>query len=393
MTAAEPALVAVDAADPGFFWTVTRRSWDEGKAVLPLPPGPAELRRAIVATLRPVAVVDADGSHPAPAPGPPASAGTAVVMLTSGTTGSARAAELSHRALEAAARAVHGGLDLTPGDRWLCVLPVHHVAGLMTLVRSLHAGCEPLFGSPDSLVRGAGGGAAVSLVPTLLTRVLAAGADLARWKAILVGGGPVPRPLVAAARARGAHVVTSYGMTEMCGGFVLDGVPVEGARVRVAADGEVLAAGPMMLTEYRLDPATTASRVRSGWFHTGDMGSVDHTGRLQILGRRDDAVVTGGEKVAPAEVERVLAAHPGIEEAVVVGRPDEEWGEVVVAFVIPDETRRPTAAEVRDFVASAAPRYWVPKEVHYVDALPRLPSGKPDRRALRDLAADASRSL
>lgn len=387
MPSREPLLVALEASgDARLFWRETRRVWDRGDAVLPLPPLPPPGRTRIIEALRPAATGAPTGrrTRPEPVPVPP---GTAVVMLTSGSSGDTpKAALLSHDALAAAAAATITALGLETGDTWLCALPVHHIAGFMTLVRSMHAGSEPVFAAPGTDRLEPAGAAAVSLVPTMLARLVASRTDLTPFRVVLVGGGPAPPGPIRAARAAGVKVVTSYGMTETCGGFVLDGIPVPGARVKVAADGEILVQGPMLTSGYRLDPVGTRAALRDGWFHTGDVGAIDEAATLHVVGRRDDVIVTGGEKVVPSDVERALGSHPALREAVVVGVPDDEWGEAVVAFVVADGPS-PSTAELQALVARHGPRHWVPKEIRVTDDLPRLASGKPDRAALRTSAA------
>jgi O-succinylbenzoic acid--CoA ligase len=228
----------------------------------------------------------------------------------------------------------------------------------------------------------------VSLVPTMLRRLLAAGVDVARFRWILLGGGPVPAELVAAATAAGARVVATYGMTETCGGAVYDGVPLPGVRVATAGDGTIALAGPMLMRGYRLRPEETAAALRDGWFLTSDVGELDPSGRLRVLGRRDDLIISGGQKVLPVEVANVLMEHPAVADAAVAGRPDDEWGQAVAAVVVPAPGAAPTLAELRAFVAERLAPYKAPRYLVIVAEVPRGPTGKPV--GLEALVAGAS---
>jgi O-succinylbenzoic acid--CoA ligase len=235
---------------------------------------------------------------------------------------------------------------------------------------------------------GAPGCAYASLVPTQLRRMLDAGADLAALRAILVGGAAVPAGLISAARAAGARVVTTYGMSETCGGCVYDGVPLDGVRVRTGADGRIRLGGPVLFSGYRNRPDLTAAAVDDGWFVTSDVGRLDSGGRLTVRGRADEMINTGGEKVAPAEVAAILEGCPAVREAAVFGEPDPEWGERVTAAVVPtDPAAPPGLADLRAAVRQRMPAHAAPKALILVTAIPLLPSGKPDPAALRSLSA------
>jgi O-succinylbenzoic acid--CoA ligase len=350
---------------------------DGGPAVLPLPPGPPESVAAMLADLRPHAVVDADGRVlrlPAPAECPD---DVAAVVATSGSTGSPKGVELTAAALRWSAAASLAALGATNGARWLACLPLYHVAGLQVLVRSLVGGTAPVlrdgFEPADADY--------VALVPTMLHRALRDGVDLRHFAAVLVGGAAPAPALLARARDAGVRVVTTYGMTETCGGCVYDGYPLPGVRVDVDADGRVRLAGPMLARGYRLRPDLTAAAFRDG-FRTDDLGRLTADGRLDLLGRADEVIVTGGRKVHPQQVEALLCAHPAVACAVVGGVADAEWGQRVVAAVVPGDPRRPPAlAALRRHVADRAPGWTAPRELRLVTDLPRLASGKLDRRA------------
>jgi O-succinylbenzoic acid--CoA ligase len=355
------------------------------RPLLPAVPTPALLRAAldgtgpalltdpsprVVDALRPQDGVDDD---------------VAVVVPTSGSTGAPKGVLLTADALLASARATAERL----GDvgRWLLAIPPTHVGGLQVLVRAALAGREPAVLPDGPFTPGAFAAVtdcrATSLVPTQLRRLVADPAGLAalrRYDVVLLGGAAAPPALLAEARAAGARVVTTYGMSETSGGCVYDGVPLPG--VRVQAGERVRLSGPTLAKGYR-DGAPLVDP--DGWFTTGDVGTWDGE-VLVVHGRADDVVVTGGEKVAPAAVEAALAEHPAVVDAAVVGVPDAEWGARVVAVVV---LRAPlTLAQARAHVAARLPRAAAPRALVMTGALPLLPSGKVDRGAVRRLAED-----
>lgn len=357
------------------------RLWQRGAAILPVRPDlpPAETKR-LLERARPAALVDASGETPLEG-SVPVRAGTALCVPTAGSTGESKLVLLGHAALETAARLTNDHLGLRD-ERWLCALPLDHVAGLMILVRSRLAGTEPVvLPRFDAAAVAAADAGVVSLVPTMLERLLAAGADVARFRWILLGGAAARPALLERARAAGARVARTYGMTETCGGVVYDGVPLDGVRVDTRRDGIVRLLTPTIMDGYRGDAGATAGAFEDGWFVTGDVGEWDGS-RLAVLGRADDVVVTGGEKVSPHEVESILASHPSVADVAVAGRADDEWGQRVMAYVVPAPGTHPTSAELRAHVAAVAAPYKVPKEVVLVEEIPRLASGKVARASL-----------
>ena len=182
---------------------------------------------------------------------------------------------------------------------------------------------------------------------------------------------------MAAAAAAGARVVVTYGMTETCGGAVYDGLPLPGVRVATGEDGTIALAGPMLMRGYRLRPQESAAVLRNGWFLTSDVGELDPSGRLRVLGRRDDLIISGGQKVLPVEVASLLMEHPAVADAAVAGRPDDEWGQAVAAVVVPAPGAAPTLAELRAFVAERLAPYKAPRYLVIVTEVPRGPTGKP----------------
>ncbi len=316
----------------------------------------------------------------------------AVVLATSGSTGLPKGAELTAAALTASAGASLTRLGAPAGARWLCCLPVHHISGLGVLVRSLLAGSTPVItdrADVGVLVREASrphGCRYVSLVPTQLRRLLDAGAPLAAFHGILLGGAAVPPGLPEEAAAAGARVVTTYGMTETCGGCVYDGEPLDEVRVDTGTDGRIRISGPVLFSRYRLAPELTRAALDDDWFVTSDLGEVTG-GRLTVRGRADDVINSGGEKVVAGEVEHVLRGCPGVHDAVVVGTPHPDWGERVTAMVVAaDGAAPPHLDEIRAYVRDRLPRYAAPQAMVLVAELPMLASGKPDRQLIRDIA-------
>jgi len=362
----------------------------DGPALSPLDPDlpPARLR-GLLEVLAPSAVITAEGVTPR-AGGRATGAGTALVIVTSGSTGEPKAAELSAAALLASARATLARIGARPGERWLCCLPTGHIAGLQVLIRSLVAHTVPLICAPadTSAIAAAAAGltgcAHLSVVPTQLRRLLDRGCDLTGPRTILVGGAAPPTGLLADARAAGARVITTYGMTETCGGCVYDGTPLDGVEVGTGPDGRIRIAGPVLFSGYRLRHDLTAAAFEDGWFVTSDLGGIGPDGRVRVRGRADDVITTGGEKVAPAEVAACLEAHPAVREAVVFGLPDPEWGERVTAVVVPaDRGNAPDLASLRIHVAGLLPPFAAPRRLIIAADIPLLPSGKADIAALR----------
>jgi O-succinylbenzoic acid--CoA ligase len=321
----------------------------------------------------------------APDPGP-------LVVVTSGSTGEPKRVRLSRAALRASAEATHDVLG-GPGQ-WVLNLPPTFVAGVQVLFRSIRAGTTPVVqdGSLAEAARAMTGERRyVSLVPTQLVRLLESHGPelhaLTTFDAVLVGGGPLDPAVRSSAEDAGVAVVQTYGMSETCGGCVYDGHPLPGVGVRIAADGEVELTGPVLFDGYVLesgaiDEARTTRVLRDGWLRTDDLGAIDDDGRLRLTSRRDQVVLSGGVNVPGPAVERMLAAHPAVADVAVVGRPDPEWGQAVVAVVVPSGPVRLDA--LRDLVS---PRAWAPRDLVVVDELPRNDRGKVDLVAVRRLAA------
>jgi o-succinylbenzoate---CoA ligase len=354
---------------------------------------PIDLR--LTADERPAGDVTVDEQHPleggAELPPAPAPAGhelgrPAILVHTSGTSGAPKPVGLTYGNWLWSALGSGVALGVAREERWLCTLPLSHVGGLSILMRSaiyattalVHARFET-----DRVLHALrhDGVTVVSLVPTTLARLLDAGLrDPPALRCALIGGGPVAPELLRRAGDAGVPVAQTYGLTEACSQVTTArpgdeqpdaGPPLFCTRVRIAGDGEILVAGP-----------TLASAGPGGWHPTGDLGDLDGDGRLRVTGRKADTIVTGGENVAPTEVEAVLAEHPAVAEAAVHARPDPDWGEAVVATVVLRDGMRADPADLLAHCTARLARFKVPKDVRFAAALPRTRSGKLLRRAL-----------
>jgi o-succinylbenzoate---CoA ligase len=379
-----PRLVALDLPWGERFVHALTGIWEAGDAACPLDPRlPAPAAKELVAALRPTHVLGPDERAEPLRGGLPAEPGDALVVATSGSGGPPKGVVLTHQAVAASAAATSDRLGVDPArDRWLACIPLSHVGGLGVVTRALLTGTPLVVHErfeADALQASAQGPAPVtlvSLVPTALRRV-----DPALFRIVLLGGAPPSGRLA-------SNVVTTFGMTETCGGVVYDGLPLEGVEMAIAGEdgagggdlGEILLRGPMLLREYRdgKDP-----KLDSGWLPTGDAGRIDDQGRLRVAGRIAETINTGGEKVWPGSVEPLISALVGVAEVAVVGRPDPEWGERVVAFVVPaDPAVPPETQAIREAVSSVLAPWAAPREIVFVRALPRTPSGKIARRLL-----------
>jgi o-succinylbenzoate---CoA ligase len=316
-------------------------------------------------------------------PAPAAAAETATVMFTSGTTAGPKEVALSHDNWLWNALGSSLALGLDRDERWLCPMPLAHVGGLSIQIRSAIYGTEVLlherFDTAAALAALMDPGervTLVSLVPTMLARLLEAGLrepPTLRWA--LLGGGPIAPALLERAQAAGVPVAPSYGMTEACSQIATAGWPLLGTEVALAPDGEVLVRGRTV---------AVGALAPDGWLHTGDRGAFDADGRLLIEGRSADTIITGGENVSPAEVEAALLEHPEIRDAAVLGRPDPEWGERVVAqVVLRDPAAAVPEADLRVHCAARLAPFKVPKRFESVALVPRGVTGKLLRRELR----------
>jgi o-succinylbenzoate---CoA ligase len=367
-----------------------------GAALLPLSPRLTEAEReSIVAAVEPMVDLDDPGlltqtEADLPMLGEHDTDDVCAYVLSSGSTGAPKPIGLTYGNFLWSAMGGAFNIGVDPADRWLCCVPLSHIAGLSIVMRSAIYGTTAVVHDGFDTERVArsltdDGITVVSLVTTMLSRLLEAGADLSGPRAILVGGGPVPESMLAEALARGATVVQTYGLTETCSQVTTlapedaqrklgsAGRPLLTSHVRIR-DGEILVQGPTVAPG-RYD--------ESGWLHTGDLGYIDDEGFLYVRDRIDDMIVTGGENVVPSEVEETLLRHPAVADAAVIGREDPEWQQAVTAVVVLAPGAEVTPDELRHHCAETLAGYKVPKRVELAAALPRTPSGKLMRRALR----------
>jgi o-succinylbenzoate---CoA ligase len=379
-------LVAVD-LPPGPHWlTVVERVWAQGAALLPIDHRLASReRRAVLDLASPTWLIETSGAQVFA--GGELHQETGVVVATSGTAGAPKLVELSRAAIAAALDASGEALGCSPRDPWIVCLSPAHIGGLLVLLRGAVLGTPVLVHERFDAQRLAALGplgAYVSLVPTLVARAVTAGADLSGFGALLVGGGSVDPGVLSAAAGLGARIVTTYGLTETCGGIAYDGLMLRDSRARFEDEGQIELQGPSLMEGYLRDPAATgAGFTTDGWLRTGDCGRLDEQGRLVIQGRLDELIRTGEEKVWPQEIEAALVDHPKVRQVAVAGRPHPEWGQQVVAFVVPRLLEDPpTLAELRDHVADRIARFKAPRELSLVAELPMTASGKLRRSAL-----------
>jgi O-succinylbenzoic acid--CoA ligase len=321
----------------------------------------------------------------------------ATIIFTSGSTGVPKAALHAFGNHYYNALGSNANIPLRSGDRWLHSLPLYHVGGLSILFRCLLAGATvalPRQGTPLGEAIDELGATHVSLVSTQLLRLLRGKADLAGLEAVLMGGGPVPAPLVDEAVARGLPIHTSYGLTETAsqvtttppgaspGELGTSGRLLPYREIAISGGGEILVRGQTLFAGYVEGGKTERALDADGWFHTGDLGELNENGYLRVLGRQDNLFVSGGENIQPEEIEEALYGLPGVDEAVVVPVPDEEFGARPVAFVRMEDERY---GELAPELERVLPRFKIPIAFHPWPEETRR-GMKPDRIALSERA-------
>jgi len=361
-----PKLTALNLPGSPDFVHALQSVWERGDAVFPLDRRlPVAAQRSMLQGFGVATVISEDGET-ALSDGEPIEPGDALVIATSGSSGPPKAAVLTHAAVEASARATSERLQVTDNDHWLACLPLAHVGGLSVITRSLITGTTlTVIDGFDTDVVSASEATLVSLVSTALQRI-----DPSLFRAIVLGGArpPADRP---------PHCIATYGLTETGSGVVYNGKPLNSVEIEIR-DGEVHVRGPMLLRCYR---DGTSPLTSDGWLPTGDLGFLRDDGSLHVEGRRGDVINTGGEKVWPDDVERQLIQHPDIHDVAVTGLPDNEWGQIVAAFVV---SARPNLSldEIREHCRAQLPGYALPKQLELVEAIPRTALGKVRRSEL-----------
>ncbi len=366
-----------------------RRVWDAGDAVIVIDPSAPGLNDRITAAAA-THIIDSNGTRPTP-DGRPVPDGVGAVVATSGTTGRARHVELTMAGLAASATAVHAALAVDPQcDLWLACLPLYSIAGLAIVARSYTTGTpievHPRFDARE-VAEASATCSLVSLVPTTLGRLVDADVSGARrFRHILIGGAPIPEALTRRAAHAGVNLVTTYGLTETGGGCVHDGHALAGVEIELARDtSEILVRGPVVMRGYRDAPADRET-WHDGWLRTGDVGRWEPDGRLAVVDRIKDLIITGGVNVSPVMVEIALRDAPGVGDLAIIGTPDPEWGERIVACIVPhDPSDLPSLAALRAAgTANGLRPAELPREIRLVASIPRTPGGKTLRRILRD---------
>jgi O-succinylbenzoic acid--CoA ligase len=372
-------------------------AWDSDEAIMPIPAEAprAEIERRI-ALGRPTHLIDEAGRHRLPN-GVGVAPDTAAVISTSGTTGTPKLVELTRSGMQVMGRGYCAAVDANADDRWLACMPLYHVASLAIVARAYVSGLPFVVHDRFDLDRVAmsyevDGATMISLVPTVLLRLLDAGAPLDRFRCLIIGGAVLPPGLRARAETVGARVVDAYGLSETWGGCAINGVPNDGVELRLGPEDEIEVRGAPVMRGYRFDPdATAAVTTPDGWFRTGDVGrlepgsgrSAETDQRLRVVDRLKDLVITGGVNVSPTEVEDVLHQHAQVRDVCVIGAPDDEWGERVVAVVVAhDASAPPTLTELRAFARVQLTASKLPRELRLVEEIPRSASGKALRRHL-----------
>lgn len=369
-------LIALDLpAGPAFLQALIS-VWEDGDAAVPLDPNaPPAHNAAMLDSMRPAAVLDAQGERHKLPGSLPVEDGDALVVLTSGTTGEPKGAVHTHRGIEYAAFCSSTAAGVIANSCWLACLPLSHVGGLSVVTRAVLTGTELQMlerADPKAIAEAQRQGAThVSLVPAILGRI-----DPEPFHSILLGGSAIPID-------RPSNTIATYGMTESFGGVVYEGLALNGVEMRTTPDGLIELRSPTMLRSYR-DGSNPLDA--QGWLRTGDLGQIDSaTGTLTVLGRVDEVIVTGGEKVWPHTVEAVLLQHDAVSEVAVIGIADPEWGQRVVALVVPMPGQLPLSLQAaRELVRNQLPVASAPKEIRLVDSLPRTSVGKLRRMTLTE---------
>ena len=368
-------LVALDMPASQMFVDQVQRAWSNGDAVLPidqrLPPAGKKL---LIDAMAPSEVIDASATSSSLPNGRPLQEGDALVIASSGTTGSPKGIIHTHSSLLASAQASASRLQLTANDHWLVCIPVSHVGGFSVITRALHTGAaltlHPSFDATAVQEASTHGVTHTSLVATALSRI-----DTSLFRTILLGGSNAPNNLP-------SNVITTYGMTETGGGVVYNGIPLDNVEAKIV-EGEIHLRCPMLMRAYRDDQAIIPN---DGWYSTGDMGAINDSGAIFVYGRKTDMIITGGENVWPSVVENSLASHPTVDEVVVRGAPDATWGQRVVAYVVlKDSLPASNAAllsELREHVKQTLPTFYAPQQLIVLSLIPRTSLGKVDLQAL-----------
>ena len=368
-------LIALDMPASKTFVDLVQRAWSNGDAILPIdqrlrPSG----KKMLLDTMAPSEVIDASFTASSLPNGRPMQDGDALVIASSGSTGSPKGIIHTHSSLLAGAQASASRLQLTSDDHWLVCIPVSHVGGFSVISRALHIGAAltllPAFDVAAVQEAAKNGATHTSLVATALSRI-----DTSLFRTILLGGSSAPDNLP-------SNVIATYGMTETGGGVVYNGQPLDNVEIKIV-DGEIFLRCPMLMRAYRDDQTIS---MQNGWYATGDIGEINNNGKLSVHGRQTDLIITGGENVWPSVVENSLASHPIVKQVVVRGMPDTTWGQRVVAYVVlNDAAQTPEVkllSDLREHVKQTLPAFCAPQQIVVLAEIPRTSLGKVDVQAL-----------
>ena len=371
-------LIALDMPASKTFVDLVQRAWSNGDAVLPIDQRlPLVSKKLLMDKLAPSEIIDASFTTSSLPNGRPMQDGDALVIASSGSTGSPKGIIHTHSSIIAGAQASVSRLQLSASDHWLVCIPVSHVGGFSVISRALHTGAaltlHPAFNAAAVQEAAKNGATHTSLVATALSRI-----DASLFRTILLGGSSAPDNLP-------SNVVTTYGMTETGGGVVYNGQPLDNVEIKIV-DGEIFLRCPMLMRAYRNDQTIS---IEHGWYATGDIGEIDENGKLSVRGRRSDMIITGGENVWPSAVENSLTSHPIVNQVVVRGMPDTTWGQRVVAYVVLNDSSQSSEvkllSDLREHVKQTLPAFCAPQQIVVLAEIPRTSLGKVDMQALPSL--------
>jgi O-succinylbenzoic acid--CoA ligase len=367
-------LIALDMPASKTFVELVQRVWSNGDAVLPIDQRlPQHGKKLLLDAMSPSEIIDASFDSSALPDGRPMQDGEALVIASSGSTGSPKGIIHTHSSVLAGAQASASRLQLTASDHWLVCIPVSHVGGFSVISRAMHTGAalslHPNFDVTAVRQAAENGATHTSLVATALSRI-----DTSLFKTILLGGSSAPANLP-------NNVITTYGMTETGGGVVYNGEPLSNVEIKIE-EGEIYLRCPMLTCGYRNDQTLS---LKDGWYATGDMGEINN-GKLSVHGRKTDMIITGGENVWPSAVEASLSSHPMINQVVVRSAPDITWGQRVVAYVVLADSLGTSdeslLSDLREHVKHTLPAFCAPQQLIVLNQIPRTSLGKVDAQAL-----------
>jgi len=371
-------LIALDMPASKTFVDLVQHAWSNGDAVLPIdqrlrPAG----KKILLDVMAPSEIIDASFTASTLPNGRPMQDGDALVIASSGSTGSPKGIIHTHSSILSGAKASASRLQLSASDHWLVCIPVSHVGGFSVIARALHTGAAltllPAFDVAAVQEAAKNGATHTSLVATALSRI-----DTSLFRTILLGGSSAPDNLP-------SNVITTYGMTETGGGVVYNGQPLDNVEFKIV-DGEIFLRCPMLMRAYRDDQTIS---MQNGWYATGDIGEINNNGKLSVHGRQTDLIITGGENVWPSVVENSLASHPIVNQVFVRGMPDTTWGQRVVAYVVLNDSAQTSEvkllSDLREHVKQTLPAFCAPQQIVVLAEIPRTSLGKVDMQALPSL--------